>query len=145
MSEIVICRSCTSLNRVAAERLAENPKCGRCGAPLFTGSSVNADGPLFDRLIGKGTLPVLTDFWASWCGPCRSMAPAFEGAAADLEPQMLLAKVNTETAQDITARYAIRSIPTLILFRNGREIARQPGAMSQPAIVRWARGALAAR
>lgn len=140
--EIVICPACGAPNRVPAERLGENPKCGKCHAALFSGAPVDANAALFDKLVDRGSLPVLVDFWASWCGPCKMMAPAFAAAARDLEPHVRLAKVDTEAQTAIAGRYGIRSIPTLILFRGGREIARQPGAMGQQQIVGWARAAL---
>ena len=140
--EIVICPACGAPNRVPAERLGENPKCGKCHATLFSGAPVDANAALFDKLVGRGSLPVLVDFWASWCGPCKMMAPAFAAAARDLEPHVRLAKVDTEAQTAIAGRYGIRSIPTLILFRGGQEIARQPGAMGQQQIVGWARAAL---
>ena len=140
--EIVICPACGAPNRVPAERLGENPKCGKCHAALFAGAPVDANAALFDKLVGRGSLPVLVDFWASWCGPCKMMAPAFAAAARDLEPHVRLAKVDTEAQTAIAGRYGIRSIPTLILFRGGQEIARQPGAMGQQQIVGWARAAL---
>lgn len=142
-AELVVCGSCGAANRVPAERLAAGPKCGRCGEPLFGNGPVAADSALFSRLVGTGTRPVLVDFWAAWCGPCQMMAPAFAAAANTLEPQVVLAKVDTEAVQDMAARYAIRSIPTLVLFRGGREIARRSGASNERGIVDWARAALA--
>lgn len=140
--EIIVCGHCGTLNRVVAERMGEAPKCGKCGAMLVTGKPLNVDTVLFDRLVSKGDQPVLADFWASWCGPCRMMAPQFDAAAAALDPRVRLVKVDSEAEQALAARYAIRSIPTLILFRGGREVARQMGAMDQAGIVRWVNGAL---
>lgn len=141
--EIVVCGSCGAANRLPAERLAERPKCGRCGKPLFGNGPIAADSALFSRLTARGTRPVLVDFWASWCGPCQMMAPAFAAAANTLEPDVVLVKVDTEAVPDIAARYAIRSIPTLVLMKGGREIARQSGASNEHGIVQWTRAALA--
>jgi thioredoxin 2 len=141
-TEIVVCGSCGAANRLPAERLAEGPKCGRCGRPLFGNGPIAADSAMFTRLTGKGTRPVLVDFWASWCGPCQMMAPAFAAASRTLEPDVVLAKVDSEAVQDVAARFAIRSIPTLVLFRGGREIARQSGASNEQGIVRWTKAAL---
>jgi thioredoxin 2 len=139
----VVCPHCHTTNRVRQADLASSPDCGNCHRPLFAGKPVALGEDAFERHITRGDLPVLVDFWAPWCGPCRMMAPAFEQAAAQLEPHVRLAKVNTDEAQSLGARLAIRSIPTLALFVKGREVARQAGAMGAGDIVRWARAALA--
>ena len=135
----VVCPHCHTTNRVARGALAQAPDCGKCHRPLFEARPVALDEAAFDKHIARSQLPVLVDFWAPWCGPCRVMAPQFEAAARQLEPAMRLVKVNTEEAQALGARLQIRSIPTLALFVDGREVARQAGALGAADIVRWAR------
>jgi thioredoxin 2 len=136
---VVPCPHCAALNRVPREKLSEGPACGRCHLALFVGKSLTLDEASFEQHVGRGELPVLVDFWAPWCGPCRSMAPHFEAAAQQLEPSLRLAKVDTDAVPGLGARFGIRSIPTMILFRGGREVARQSGAMASAQIANWAR------
>ena len=138
-SVLVPCPHCAALNRVPRDKLGEGPACGRCHLALFTGKPLTLDEEGFERHVARGELPVLVDFWAPWCGPCRSMAPHFAAAAAQLEPQMRLAKVDTDEVPALGERYNIRSIPTMILFRGGREVARQSGAMASGQIAQWVR------
>ena len=135
----IVCPNCSAVNRLPAERLDRNPKCGKCGDRLFTGKPADLTDANFQQHVSRSDVPIVVDFWAPWCGPCKMMAPAFEQAAAELEPTVRLAKLNTESEQGTAARFNIRSIPTLALFRNGREIARQPGAMGAGDIVHWVR------
>ena len=133
----LVCPHCDAVNRLPAERLSEQPDCGRCARPLVTGAPVALDSARFDRFVSRNGMPVVVDFWAAWCGPCRTMAPQFEAAARQLAGQAVFAKVDTDAAQDVAARYRIRSIPTLVAFVDGREVARTSGAMSAADLVRW--------
>ena len=133
----IVCPHCHTTNRIKTTNLADAPDCGACHKPLFLKHSLALDESNFDRHITRSQIPVLVDFWAPWCGPCLQMAPAFEQAAAQLEPGFRLAKVDTEAAKALGARFNIRSIPTLALFFKGREVARQAGAMGASDIVRW--------
>jgi thioredoxin 2 len=139
----IVCPHCHTTNRVLSEQLGSKPTCGSCKKDLFTGHSTALDEAAFDRHIGRNQIPVLVDFWAPWCGPCLQMAPAYEQAAVQLEPRVRLVKVDTEAVPALGTRFNIRSIPTLALFRDGREIARQPGAMGASDIVRWVNSKLA--
>lgn len=138
----VICPACSGVNRTPVNRLRDAPKCGKCSAALFTGQPVELTAANFDRHIQRSDVPLVVDFWAAWCGPCKMMAPAFAEAAAELEPEVRLAKLNTEEAPELAGKFGIRGIPTMILFAGGRERARQSGAMGKPDIVRWIRSAL---
>ncbi len=132
----IVCPSCTAVNRVPGARLGERPGCGACHRPLFTGHALVLTAENFQKHVSASDIPLLVDFWAPWCGPCKMMAPAFEQAAAQLEPRVRLAKLNTEEEPELGDQFGIRSIPTLVLFRHGREIARQAGAIGAAAIVR---------
>ncbi len=138
----LVCPHCHAVNRLPHARLGQAPNCGQCHRPLFDAHPLELTQATFAKHLSRNDIPVLVDFWAPWCGPCKMMAPQFAQATQLLEPQVRLAKVNTEAEQGLGTQYAIRSIPTLALFRGGREIARQPGAMGTQDIVRWVRAQL---
>jgi len=133
----IVCPHCSAVNRIMMVRLSDNPTCGRCKQHLFTQNPVELTAKTFTQHIKRNDIPVVVDFWAPWCGPCKMMAPAYTQAAAQLEPRVRLAKVNTEQQQALAGQYNIRSIPTLAIFKKGKEIARQAGAMSTEDIIRW--------
>ncbi len=133
----LVCPSCGVTNRIPADRTGDDAKCGKCHTPLFNGHPTELTTANFAKHISRNDIPVLVDFWAPWCGPCRMMAPAFEQAAGQMEPNVRSAKLNTEDHQMIGGQYGIRSIPTMALFKGGKEIGRISGAMGAADIVRW--------
>lgn len=133
----LVCPHCQAVNRVPITRLSQQPNCGKCHQPIFSGTPIELTAATFQNQIKNNGIPVLVDFWTPWCGPCKSMAPAFVQAAGILEPRVRLGKVNTDVEQGLGNQYGIRSIPTLVLFNGGKEVARQSGAMGFQDIVRW--------
>jgi thioredoxin 2 len=134
---LVPCPGCNGVNRVPDDRMADHPICGRCKRRLFEGHPVELTADNFDTHVGKTGVPVVVDFWAPWCGPCRVMAPIFIQAAEQLEPRVRFAKLDTEAAPEIAARFGIRAIPTMILFKGGQSVAQQAGAVNLPMLVSW--------
>lgn len=133
----IVCGHCNAVVRVPADRLQQSPKCAKCHSPLFSGKPLALTTAAFDQHVSRNDLPLVVDFWAPWCGPCRMMEPHYERVAARLEQQARFAKVNSDDEPQLSARFSIRGIPTLIVFKGGREIARQSGAMDANALTRW--------
>jgi thioredoxin 2 len=138
---IVICPRCSAANRLDAGRAHDEPVCGKCGTALLDGKPIAIDDARFERFVTRNELPVVVDFWAAWCGPCRAMAPQFEQAASRLKGEAILAKVDSDASPQASSRFGIRSIPTLVLFRDGKEIKRQAGAVQAAQIVSWVQAA----
>lgn len=136
-STLLVCPHCQATNRIPSSRLDQHPNCGKCKKPLFTGHPVELSDQGFAKHVKNDGIPLVVDFWASWCGPCKMMAPHFETAARQLEPRVRLAKLNTEEAQQTAAQFGIRSIPTVAIFKNGKEVARQAGAMDARTLNNW--------
>lgn len=137
----IVCPACAAVNRVPPEKPAEAARCGKCREPLFSGQPAELTATTFDKMVTRNGIPVLVDFWAEWCGPCKMMAPEFKKAAQAMEPAVRFAKLDTEAAPAPAAAHGIRSIPTMILFMDGKEVARQSGAMPAGQIVQWVRDA----
>ena len=133
----VVCTTCLASNRVPDNRLKDNPHCGKCHDDLFSNKAIEVDTKTFNKIVRKSSLPVIVDFWAPWCGPCKMMTPIFNQAAAQLKGEYILIKVNTEQEQQLSGQLGIRSIPTLMAFKNGKEANRMSGALQLPQLVQW--------
>jgi len=134
---LIVCAHCGGVNRIAPGLDAMKAKCAKCHAKLFEGKPFSATGKIFDRQVARSDIPVVVDFWADWCAPCKVMAPEYERLAEDMEPGFRLLKLDTEAEPEVAGRYGIRSIPTVIVFKQGREIARRAGAMDRKALKSW--------
>jgi len=133
----LVCPHCLALNRVPDNKSAKQANCGKCHKGLFTGRALAVNTQTFERMLAKDDSPLVVDFWAAWCGPCKMMAPTFEQAASQVEPRARLLKIDTEAEQNLAARYQIRSIPTLMVFSSGKEKARVSGALDQSSLTAW--------
>jgi len=139
---IIECPHCGGLNRVTNDKLTAQPTCGKCKQPLFTGHPIEMNSAQFNRALTKTELPMVVDFWAPWCGPCKMFGPTFAQAAKELEPYVRLVKINTEAEQQVAMQHNIRSIPTLAIFKNGQEVKRVSGAMNLPQFIEWVKSSL---
>ena len=133
----IVCPHCNAVNRLPKDKLGAGPKCGKCKALVLDGKPLDLTAANFQQQIGRNELPVVVDFWASWCGPCKMMAPVFSQVAQQMATRVRFAKVNTEQEQMLAGQFGIRSIPTLVLFRNGQEVSRQAGALDLGSLTQW--------